>query len=244
MQLIRLIAAAAVCLIATGCATVNPMAFDKKSTSIDTKEKSVVLMTIDVSRSDGSRFVPEPFVAKFEKPGAQNKDDRQNFRFSTDDSVQENGHSVYLIRVALAPGDYKLGDVTGMARAFPINGVFVVPLGLDIKVKPNSVSYVGRVTAKLRDRVGGEFRAGPLLPLIDQSIAGMSGSTWDVSTDNMAEKDLAGFRATFPVLNNITIDTAPLPAFDRAAAQRLWDGDTKEAPKSASASTASTSLAK
>src|SRR5690349_20958018 len=114
MQLIRLIAAAIVSLAVTGCATVNPMAFDKKTTAIDTREKSILLMTVDVSRSDGSRFVPEPFVAKFEKPGAQSKEERQNFRFNkNEDSVQEAGHSVYLVRVALPPGDYKFQDVTG-----------------------------------------------------------------------------------------------------------------------------------
>lgn len=229
MHLIRLIAAAIVSLAVTGCATVNPMAFNNKSTAIDTKEKSIVLMAIDVSRADGSRFVPEPFVAHVEKPGAQSKEDRQNFTFKPDaDSIKENGHNVYLIRLALPPGDYKFQSVTGMASAFPINSMFNVPLGLDLKIKPNSVTYAGRVTATLRKRVGDEFRAGPLLPLIDQAVTGMSGSTWDVSTDAPTEKDLALFREKFPVLNTVTIETAPLPAFDRAAAQRLWNGEAKE----------------
>jgi hypothetical protein len=230
--MIRSIAAAIVCCVVTGCATVNPMAFDKKSTTVDTKEKSIVLMTLDVSRSDGSRFVPEPFVVKLAKPGAQSKEDRQNFKFGKNtDALQENGRTVYLIRLALAAGEYKLSDVTGMASAFPINSMFVVPLNLDLNVKPGSITYAGRVTATLRDRVGDEFRAGPLLPLIDQAITKMSSSTWDVSVDNLAEKDIALFRATYPVLNNAAIETAPLPKFDRAAAQRLWDGGAAEPAK-------------
>lgn len=222
--MIRSITAAIVCCVVTGCATVNPMAFDKKSTAIDTKEKSIVLMTIDVSRADGSRFVPEPFVVKTAKQDPQGKEDPHNFKFSKDDSLQENGHTVYLARLALVGGEYKLYDVTGSASAFPINSLFVVPLNMDLKVKPGSVTYIGRVTAKLRDRVGNEFRAGPVIPLIDQSISGMSGGTWDVSVDNLAEQDIALFRATYPVLNNVAIETSPLPKFDRAAAQRLWDG--------------------
>lgn len=232
--MIRSIIAAIVCCVVTGCATVNPMAFDKKSTAIDTKEKSVVLMTIDVSRADGSRFVPEPFVVKMGKLDAQGKPEPLNFKFNKDtDSLQEKGRTVYLVRLALIEGEYKLYDVTGSASAFPINSFFVVPLNLDVKVKPGSVTYVGRMTAKLRDRVGNEFRAGPVIPLIDQSISGMSGGTWDVSIDNLAEQDIALFRATYPVLNNVAIETSPLPKFDRAAAQRMWDGETQTPQKTA-----------
>jgi hypothetical protein len=234
--MLRLLASTMLCLALTGCATVNQMAFDKKSTAIDTKEKSVILMTVDVSRSDGSRFVPEPFVVKLAKPNAQSKEERQNFKLDKDvDAVQENGHSVYLVRASLAPGDYKLQEVMGMAKGFPIIGTFIVPLNTDLRVKPGAVVYVGRIKATLRERVGNEFRAGPLLPLLDQSIAGMSGSTWDVSYDNLADKDIGLFRAAYPVLGSVNIETAPLPKFDRAAAQRQWDGDAKEASKEVAA---------
>jgi hypothetical protein len=229
-KLMRFTALIVAGLVVTGCATVNPMAFDKQTKAIDTKDKSIVLMTVDVSRSDGSRYVPEPFVVKLEKPGAQNKEDRQNFKFSKDtDSLQENGHELYLVRFALVAGEYRLMEVTGMARAFPVNGFFTVPLLADLKVKPNSVTYIGRVTAKLRERVGNEFRAGPVAPLIDQAIAGMSGSTWDVTIDNAAPKDIGLFRDTYPALKDVAIDAAPLPAFDRAAVQRWWDGEVKTA---------------
>jgi hypothetical protein len=238
--MIRSITAALACCVVTGCATVNPMAFDKTSTAIDTKEKSIVLMTIDVARSDGSRYVPAPFVVKLAKPGAQSKEDRQNFKLNKDtDALQENGHTVYLARIALAPGDYKLADVEGSANAFPIASLFAVPLNMDLKVKPNSVTYIGRVTAKLRERKDGEFRAGPLLPLIDQSVSGMSGGTWDVSVDNMSQQDLEHFKAAYPVLKTVTVDTDTLPPFDRAAAQRLWDGDSGESKSAEPAKVAS-----
>ncbi|GAB3540962.1 hypothetical protein GCM10027343_10830 [Noviherbaspirillum agri] len=72
----RLFVAALMGLALTGCATVNEMAFDKESRTVDTSAKSVVLMTIDVSRSDESRYVPNPFVVKLEKPNAQSKEER------------------------------------------------------------------------------------------------------------------------------------------------------------------------
>jgi hypothetical protein len=231
----QLIASAAVllaCSFVSGCATVNSMALDKQNKAIDTKEKSIVLMTIDVSRADGSRFVPQPFVVKLETPGAKSKEERQNFKFSKKvDAVQENDHDLYLVSMALSAGDYKLGEVVGSASAFPINSFFSVPLASKITVKPNTVTYIGRVTAKLRDRVGDEFRAGPLLPLIDQSVSGMSGSTWDVAIENKAPQDLAQFQKAFPALQNIPIDVTALAPFDRAAAQRQWDGESNGAAK-------------
>lgn len=221
----RFLGAMAICFALAGCATVNPMAFDKDAKTIDTSEKSVVLMAVEVSRSDDSRYVPKPFVVKLEQPNAQSKEERQNFKLDEDeDTVKEGDRIVYLTRMALKPGQYKLGDVTGQAKGFPFIGTFVVPLLMDLEVKPNSITYVGRLTAKLRPRQGEEFRAGPVIPLIDQSVTGLSGGTWDVTTEDLSEKDLALFRSNFPVLTTATIENAPLPPFDRAAVQRWWEG--------------------
>lgn len=232
----RILGALSICVALAGCATVNPMAFEKGAKTIDTSEKSVVLMAVEISRSDDSRFVPKPIAVKLELPNAKSKEERQNFKLNeNEDTVVDGGRVVYLTRMALKPGTYKMGDVTGLARAFPFVGTFVVPLLMDLEVKPNSITYVGRVTAKLRPRQGDEFRAGPVVPLIDQAATGLSGGTWDVTTENMSQRDLALFRAQFPALQSATIETAPLPPFDRAAAQRWWDGDTSSTTKTQTA---------
>ncbi|WP_460838679.1 hypothetical protein [Noviherbaspirillum agri] len=130
--------------------------------------------------------------------------------------------------MALEPGKYRLAEIMGNANAFPIASLFVVPLYLDLDVSPNSITYVGRVTAKLRPRQEGEFRAGPLVPLIDQAVAGMSTGTWDVTVDDRSEKDVALFKANYPVLGNASVNRELLPPFDRVAVQRLWDGQQDE----------------
>jgi hypothetical protein len=234
--------AALLCCALGGCATVNHMAFDKKSNSVDVASKSVVLMTIDVSRPDKSRFEPVPFVVNIEKPNAQSKQERQNFKIDKDaDTIKtEDGHTVFLARMALEPGPYKLVAVTGMARAFPINGFFQVPLITEFNLQPGSIVYVGRVTATLRSRESGEFRAGPLLPLIDQAIAGMSNSTWDVKIDDRSDTDLALFRQTFKAVESASVVKSPLPPFDRVAVQRWWDNNsTKDKEKPGEATAAS-----
>ncbi len=229
MNLLRPMAVLLCCALG-GCATVNHMAFDKKANKLDVASKSVVLMTVDVYRPEKSRFEPIPFVVNVEKPNAQSKVDRQNFLLDKNqDAIQSgDGHRLFLVRMALEPGPYKLMAVTGMARAFPINGMFQVPLVTDFTVEPRSVVYVGRVSAVLRSREGSEFRAGPVIPLIDQAIAGMSNSTWDVTIADRSEDDLSVFKQTYPALNSASIVKAPLPPFDRAAAQRWWDNN---APK-------------
>lgn len=210
--------------ILTGCATVNPMAVDKETASIDTRKKSVVLLALDISRSDNSRYVPKPSVVHVEKPGASSKQDRQNFKLREKDKVQlDNGRSVYLIRMALAPGDYTLMAVTGNANAFPFNGFFQVPMLLDFKVEPSAISYMGQVSATLRPRKGDEFRAGPVIPLIDQSVTGVSTGTFDVSVSDAPEA-LSLFRSTYKAFANSSIVSDPLPVFDRAAVQRWWSG--------------------
>lgn len=240
MSLLRTFAALVCCALG-GCATVNHMAFDKKSDAVNVANKSVVLMTIDVSRPDKSRFEPVPFVVNIEKPNAQSKEERQNFKLDKDaDTIKtEDGHTVFLARMALEPGPYRLMAVTGMARAFPINALFQVPLITDFNVKPGSIVYVGRVTATLRPRESGEFRAGPVIPLIDQAIAGMSTSTWDVTIEDRSATDLDLFRQEFKAVNSTSIIKAPLQPFDRAAAQRWWDNNSpKDKDKSADAGAA------
>jgi hypothetical protein len=64
----KLVVVSLACCVLAGCATVNEMATDKGDRAIDTTAKSILLMTVDVSRSDGSRYIPNPFIVKIESP--------------------------------------------------------------------------------------------------------------------------------------------------------------------------------
>jgi hypothetical protein len=80
-----------------------------------------------------------------------------------------------------------------------------------------------------------------LIPLIDQAVAGMSTSTWDVTLDDRSDKDLPLFQQTFKALESATIVKSPLPPFDRVAVQRWWDNTSpKDNGKTAEASAPST----
>jgi hypothetical protein len=70
----------------------------------------------------------------------------------------------------------------------------------------------------------------------------MSTSTWDVTIENRADIDVPLYRRTFKALTSASVAVAPLPAFDRAAAQRWWDHDSaQDKDKSAEAAAPPTS---
>jgi hypothetical protein len=218
---------AIVLVMLSGCVTVSPMAFDKTSKQVDVSAKSVVLMTFDVSRADDSRYVPRPVMLNVKKLDSQTKDDQLHFRMSEkeDRFATTNGQEIYAMRMALDPGRYQLTGVGGIAGAFPFVGNFFVPLLLDFVVSSHSVVYAGHVQAKLRPRQEGEFRAGPMIPLIDQAVTGVSTGTFDVTVEDSSIQDIALFRSTYPALADIPVGNALLPSFDRAKVQRLRDGD-------------------
>ncbi|MEO7324767.1 MAG: hypothetical protein ABIW82_08060 [Dokdonella sp.] len=219
----------------SGCVSMNPMALDKKSTSLDLGSKSVVLMTFDVSRDD-SRYVPLPIFINVKNLGAPRTTDPLHFRVNRKDDVlvASEGDDLYAIRMALEPGRYRLLSVGGSAAAFPFVGSFLVPLFMDFIVPAHAVTYVGQVKARLRPRQEGEFRAGPMIPLIDQAATGMSSGTFDVVVSDSSAEDIPHFRAMFPALGDTPVADVPLPAFDRPRVQRIRDASSALAPDEAS----------
>jgi hypothetical protein len=218
--LLSLLASAA---LLAGCATPQQMAFDRKATSIDTSTKSVVLMIVDVSRADASRWQPEAKLLSLELAGAKSAEERFTYPIAGDDDlVVLDKKNVVLIRMALAPGVYQMQSIWGMASAFPIHGYFNVPLTGTLKVEPKSVSYAGRINAVMRPRKDGEFRAGPPTPIIDQAISGMTGSTWDVAVVDNFSQDISLFEDRFPSVKTVKVVKNMLPPFDRDAVQKAW----------------------
>lgn len=214
-----------------GCAMVSPMAFDRRATSIDTAARSVVLLTLEISRSDGSPYQPIPDIVRIWNVTVRSAADQHDFKIdrNADAISPDNGRRVYLVRMSLPPGTYKLMVVDGIARASQLSALFEVPLLADLNVKPQSIEYVGHIAAILRPRQDEEFRAGPLLPAIAQAASGMSESTWDITYEDRTTTDIALFRKAYPVLASASIATQPLPPFDRVAVQRWWDA--QQAPK-------------
>ncbi len=217
----------AAALLMSGCATRTKMAFEEDTQQITPASKPVYLMTVTLKNTYKTRFQPRVLVVHVEKAGAKEAADKINFvmdakgKHAEEDS-QTTGNS-YLARLELDPGDYEIRGITSLARAFPINAFFFAPMHSPLKAgQPGGVYYLGHVNATVRERQGEEFKAGPVIPLIDQAVAGASGGSFDVVITDELATDEALFRARFPALKAATITKAILPAFDRAKAQQWW----------------------
>ncbi len=204
-----------------GCAA--PMALDKNTTELDLKEKSVVLLTVDIDRQEASRYHPRGSLITVYAEGEDRK--RLVFDIKGEKPVQVGDRKLAVVSLPLAAGKYRIHSIMGLAKAFPFTGTFFIPLRTEITVEPGVVVYGGRVSAMLRPRVANEFRAGPVIPLIDQAATGMADGTWDVSIRGEAAKDLPVLRSVLPVLQKHEIKVSPWPAFDRKKVQAQYDAE-------------------
>lgn len=221
--MLRLIAPALAAALLCGCAAESqPQAFAKGADTIEISgSRSIVLASLVVTRNDNSAYVPLPTALEV---GDDEGDGAKAFALSDQDAVQENGQSVYLVRLALTPGQHLFTRLTGLASNSTDAGEFVVPLNLPLNVEPNSVIYAGRINATLRARKDNEFRAGPEEPVESQKAAGLVDSTWDVKVETLTKSDVALFRKAYPVLKPRKLLARSLGQWDRKAVQRALDG--------------------
>jgi hypothetical protein len=213
-------------LLLAGCATPTQMAFGDDAERLEPKSKPVLLMAVTLKNQYRTSIQPRMIVLHVEKPDAKEARDRLNFRVDEKSRIETDAAptgNTYLLRLPLEPGKYQLMGLSSMGRSFPITGLYFTPMHMPLEVKEGGVYYLGHVQATIRERQGNEFRAGPPLPLIDQALIGASGGTFDVEVIDDQPLDEALFRARFPVLRDVTIRKALLPAFDRAYAQKWWE---------------------
>jgi hypothetical protein len=134
----------------------------------------------------------------------------------------EAGNS-YLLRMELENGEYVIRGLSGFSGTFPFHGTFFAPLHAETKSSGSGVFYLGHVSAVVRERKENEFKAGVMVPLIDQAVTGFSGGTFDIEISDQLDKDQALFKSKFSALQNVTIQKSILASFDRAKAQQWWE---------------------
>lgn len=223
MKIAHVLLAIALSALFSGCATVNKMAFDEDSKTLDLQGKSLLLMHVHIENKYKPSFQPEVFVVHVETPNAQSKKDRQNFQVDAQGGSSGDSGNDYLVRMLIEPGSYVIRGMTGMSRSFPIVANFFAPLHQDVVAEKGKIIYLGAINATVRERIGEEFRAGAVIPLIDQSIAGYSGGTFDIEVNDNYDKDISAFKNSFAVLRDSEIEKQILPKFDRQKAQTWWE---------------------
>lgn len=212
-------------MVLTSCAT-NSVSLTKSTTTLDTSKQSLILLGLNIGRDAPSRYIPTPQFIRVKYKNADGKDSVKAFWINKDaGEATSESNNKFLLSISLDPGSYQLETIGGRANAFPFIGRFLLPLLLKFDVPQNSVVYIGQVNAKLRPRVGEEFRAGSVVPLIDQAAAGISGSTFDVEIADGGDTEINSFKNNFPILEKVEIKKELLPVFDRAYVQAWWQSN-------------------
>lgn len=183
-----------------------PMALTEGTSQLNTSEKSVALMTLRMSNQYVPAYEPNPVwleVLDANQKGSQ---------FDLDDAhdSQENKYNEYLVSFQLSPGHYTLGEVAGNTGfwSFPFVGRFLFPMDLEFDLMPGAIVYIGHVEMNNRERNGDEPRSGSIFPLIDQSVTGFSGGTFDIEVTDRFEEDLATFAEAYPLLKDHDVKKA------------------------------------
>jgi hypothetical protein len=226
-MLSRIIAAIALSLtlLLSGCATQKLPFSDDTDASLKTG-KPIFLMTATLRNNYKPAFQPKLQHILVEKSGAQGI--QKNMLIFLDAKAKDESNSPvdgssYLLRMELEQGGYVIRGLNCQGQSFPIIASYFAPIHAELISSKTGVFYLGHIKATVRERKENEFKAGSSFPLLDQSLAGASGGTFDIEISDQWDKDGEKFLAKFPVLKSVTIQKNILPPFDRATAQKWWE---------------------
>ena len=214
-------------ILMAGCSTPSPMPFSVDSDPTKIGDENIYLLGITLANTFDEDYPIDLEVIKI-KPA-----DGEIVEFGIDSSgtyaIEPNDyigikHSGYLVRIALSEGVYEINGFRGGRASYPVAYGFFAPYIEDLKVESTGeIIYLGHIQATIRERQGEEFRAGSLFPILDQSVSGMSGGSFDIEVSDRYEQDIQRFIAQFPALKSREITKMILPPFDRARAQKFWE---------------------
>jgi hypothetical protein len=194
-----------------GCASMKPMGLSESLASLPERKEAVAFFSLRTVNKHKPGYQPNVSYVFVWEDG---KDDRQKYSFKVDDPYREgkDEFNEYLVSLRLPAGKYMLREIYGTAGYFPIRGSFGAPVFTRFEVAPGTIGYLGRIEATIRARAGdNELRAGSLIPLIDQSVTGMSNGTFDIVISDNYDDDVAAFTGKYPALIGTTIGQSVLP---------------------------------
>lgn len=207
-----------------GCATTKSMALSKETPAIAVDaQQSLALATVKVANVYKTGYQPHVRSVTVKSTGEK----EQTFAFQVAkpyraSALETDQYEEFLLSFALAPGSYDLTGVWVTAGSFPLAGNGEVPVNSTFQIAPGTVVYLGRIEAVRRERTGDEPRAGAVIPLLDQSVSGFSGGTFDVKLLDAYDSDLPLIRTEYPALGNATVEKQllrPKPATPAAPKQ-------------------------
>jgi len=216
-----LVCAIVTTVLAAGCAHREPMAFDSKPAGEGLSGQSVVFLSLRTENAYKPSFKPVADLVVVEERGAEPYDadvndaharDMGNFQWRYRCGGGKGWHyftvgkcrrtsdksNEYLISMALTPGKYRLRYIAAAMTELKVDlpyaprGWCFIPVYAEFEVRPARIAYLGRIEATNRHRKdNSELRSGPIAPLLQQAVMGISDGTFEVKVADAYEEDTA-----------------------------------------------------
>lgn len=212
-------------LIFAGCATVSKMPLqDKSKTDISLAQKSILVAKVSIRNANKESQQPT-ICCIFLK-----KDDKDlSFTEPTLISDKEKDGKTYIVSMEVTPGTTQI-NLIRFFRQVPllIMAMADLPLIQTIEVPANKVVYLGNIDAVIQPRTDdSQPRAGSLLPLIDQAVAGFSNGTFTATIKDQFNEDTAEIKNRFPKIASLDFVNMTLPEWKYP----VQESDKKEGKK-------------
>lgn len=211
--------------LASGCSALH-MPLSDDAAKLD-PVKPLYLMSVTIKNDYKPRWQPDLLAVFLETDNGTAKPEQLAFRMDNKGrlapSAEDGSVATYLVRFTTEGFPHIIRGFNAMGSAFPVHGLYFMPLHARLPAAAGGAYYLGAIKAVVRERRGSEFRAGPVIPLIDQAVAGASTGTFDIEITDAYADDVIRFRKTFAALKDVEIQNKVLPAWDRAVAQQYWE---------------------
>lgn len=207
MKFVKYLIMAALSIGMVGCASVSKMPLQSNATTIDTSQKSVLVARVRIKNENRTSHQPYLTVVSL-----TSQDKPQSFGAPTLLSDTENGKE-YFVSMDVAPGKTKLNFMQ-FTRSIPmvLMANAFARLDYEIDVPSNKIVYLGNINAVIVPRTDdSQPRAGAVIPLIDQSVAGFSSGTFKIDITDQFAADSKELVTKFPSLAGKEIIKNVLP---------------------------------
>jgi len=193
----------------SGCVTNRNMALNKKVTQLDISKESIALLTLRTSNA--YRPTCQPFADRVTiRTNGKEQSESYTYDIGLPYKKVSKEFNEYLISIQIAAGDYMIDKIIGFVLPYYVNGNcgnFTVPVNASFRIQPNTIVYIGQIEATNRERKDdNELRAGLLLPLIDQALAGYYTGTFDIKIYDNFEEDVVLFSKEYPLITTQKIE--------------------------------------
>lgn len=181
-----------------GCVNTANMPLSEGVTAVDTSTKSLLIGRVHIKNENKPNHHPElSFV--FVKKG----EEETGYRAPALISEAGDKGKDYFVSLDVAPGPMTLKRIWFRRSVFPINASANLSVEQNLNIPAGKVVYIGNIDAVIKKRTSeDQIRAGSVIPLIDQAVAGFSDGTFEVKVTDNYEEDVKLLRSKYPFLKD------------------------------------------